>query len=34
MSGLENRLKRPETKDLLDRLEKASVTVVGNEGGI
>ena len=34
MSGLENRLKRPETKDLLGRLEKASVTVVGNEGGI
>ena len=34
MSGLENRLKRPETKDLLERLEKASVTIVGNEGGI
>lgn len=34
MSGLENRLKRSETKDLLERLEKASVTVVGNEGGI
>lgn len=34
MSGLENRLKRPETKTLLERLEKASVTIVGNEGGI
>jgi beta-glucosidase-like glycosyl hydrolase/CubicO group peptidase (beta-lactamase class C family) len=34
MSGLEQRLKRPETERLLERLEKASVTVMGNEGGI
>ena len=34
MSGLEQRLKRPETQQLLERLEKASVTIVGNEGGI
>ena len=34
MSGLEQRLKRPEAEQLLKRLEKASVTIVGNEGGI
>ena len=34
MSGLEQRLNRPETKQLLERLEKASVAIVGNEGGI
>ena len=34
MSGLEQRLKRPEAEQLLERLEKASVTIVGNEGGI
>ena len=34
MSGLEQRLKRPEAEQLLERLEKASVAIVGNEGGI
>lgn len=34
LSGIEKRLMRPATMDLLDRIEKAAVTVVGNEGGI
>ena len=34
LSGIEKRLKRPSTQDLRDRLEKAAVTVVGNEGGV
>ena len=34
MSGLEQRLNRPEAQQLLERLEQASVTIVGNEGGI
>lgn len=33
LSGIEKRLNRPSTQDLRDRLEKAAVTVVGNEGG-
>ena len=34
LSGIEKRLNRPSTQDLIDRLEKAAVTVVGNEGGV
>ena len=34
MSGLERRLKSPNAQELMDRLEKASVTVVSNDGGI
>lgn len=34
LSGLEQRLKRPEARQLLERLEKAAVTVVSNDGGI
>ena len=34
LSGLEKRLNRPSVQQLLDRLEKASVTVVSNDGGI
>ena len=34
LSGIEKRLNRPSTRDLRDRLEKAAVTVVGNEGGV
>ena len=34
LSGLEQRLTRPAARELMDRLEKASVTVVSNDGGI
>lgn len=34
MSGLEKRLNRPEVRNLMERLEKASVTVVSNDGGL
>lgn len=34
LSGLQQRLNRPEAQDLLARLEKAAVTVVSNDGGI
>ena len=34
VSGLENRLNRPETKQLIDKLEQAAVTVISNDGGI
>jgi len=34
LSGIEKRLMRPATMDLLNRIERAAVTVVGNEGGI
>ena len=34
MSGLEQRLRRPEVQELTDRLEKAAVTLVSNDGGI
>ena len=34
LSGIEKRLNRPSTQDLRDRLEKAAVTVVGNDGGV
>ena len=34
MSGLEKRLNRPNVRDLMERLEKASVTVVSNDGGL
>lgn len=34
LSGLDKRLNRPETKDLLLRLHKAAVTVAANEGRI
>ena len=34
LSGIEKRLNRPSTQDLRDRLEKAAVTVVGNEEGV
>ena len=34
LSGLEQRLNRPETKDLKERMQKASVTVASNAGGI
>ena len=34
LSGLENRLNRPHVQQLMDRLEKASVTLVSNDGGI
>lgn len=34
LSGLEQRLKTTEAEHLLGRLEKAAITVVGNEGGI
>ena len=34
LSGIEKRLNRPSIQDLRDRLEKAAVTVVGNEGGV
>lgn len=34
LSGIEKRLNRPSTQDLRDRLEKAAVTVVGNEGDV
>ena len=34
LSGIEKRLNRPSTQDLRDRLEKAAVTVIGNEGGV
>lgn len=34
LSGLEQRLNRPETKDLMNRLQKAAVTVASNDGGI
>ena len=33
LSGLENRLTRPETKDLIARIQKAAVTVASNDGG-
>lgn len=34
LSGLEQRLTRPAARELMDRLEKAAVTVVSNDGGI
>ncbi len=34
LSGLDKRLNRPETKELILRLQKAAVTVAANEGGI
>ena len=34
LSGLEQRLNRPATQELINRLERASVTVVSNDGGI
>lgn len=34
LSGLEQRLTRPEARGLMNRLEKAAVTVVSNDGGI
>ena len=34
LSGLEKRLNHPSAQELLERMEKASVTIVGNEGGI
>jgi len=34
LSGIEKRLVNDATRDLLNRIEKASVTIVGNEGGI
>ena len=34
LSGLDKRLNRPATQNLLQRMEKAAVTIVGNEGGI
>lgn len=34
MSGLEQRLNTPAVQQLVDRLEKAAVTVVSNDGGI
>jgi beta-glucosidase-like glycosyl hydrolase/CubicO group peptidase (beta-lactamase class C family) len=34
LSGLEKRLNRPETKDLILRLQKAAVTVATNAGGV
>ena len=34
LSGIEKRLMRPATMDLLNRIERAAVTVVGNEGGV
>lgn len=34
LSGIEKRLNRPAVQDLLERMEKASVTIVGNEGGL
>jgi len=34
MSGLEQRLNRPEVGQLLERLERAAVTVVSNDGGV
>ena len=34
LSGLEKRLNHPSAQELLARMEKASVTIVGNEGGI
>ena len=34
LSGLERRLNSPKSQELMDRLEKASVTVVSNDGGI
>ena len=34
LSGIEKRLMRPATMDLLNRIERAAVTVAGNEGGI
>ncbi len=34
LSGIEKRLKRPAVQDLLERMEKSAVTLVGNEGGL
>ena len=34
MSGLERRLNAPNAQELMERLEKAAVTVVSNDGGI
>ena len=34
ISGLDKRLNRPETKDLMNRLQKAAVTVASNDGKI
>ena len=34
MSGLEQRLNTPAAQELIDRLERAAVTVVSNDGGI
>ena len=34
LSGLEQRLTRPAARELMDRLERAAVTVVSNDGGI
>lgn len=34
MSGLEQRLNTPAAQELIERLEKAAVTVVSNDGGI
>lgn len=34
LSGLEQRLTRPAARELMDRFEKAAVTVVSNDGGI
>ena len=34
MSGLEKRLNHPKFQQLRERLEKAAVTVVSNDGGI
>ena len=34
LSGLEQRLTRPAARELMDRLEKAAVTVVSNDGGV
>ena len=34
LSGLEQRLTRPAARELMERLEKAAVTVVSNDGGV
>ena len=34
LSGLDKRLNRPETKELMAKLQKAAVTVASNDGGI
>ena len=34
MSGLDRRLNSPKAQELMDRIEKAAVTVVSNDGGI